>query len=167
MAVPEVAEAVEAASGANIVDEENSEKRPQLNQVHLGSGVKCNKVAYEDAQNVSAPAKFVSIMSVGIWGYEHLSKRCVKQTKHVKDDRLEMSPVKVGILKSYFIKWLEKNGYRDNSRQHELQQLNVYLGRAITAAQKHINLPLNQRKRKISFTEGNEKNFSKVTILTD
>ncbi|EGI63819.1 hypothetical protein G5I_07781 [Acromyrmex echinatior] len=63
--VPEISEADEATFEVNqTVDEKNGRKNPKKpNQISFGNGMKCNKIAYED---VLSPAKFVSIMSIGM-----------------------------------------------------------------------------------------------------
>lgn len=57
-----------------------------------------------------------------------------------KESRPLATPQKVQVVQRSFKRWLQMHGYQNQALLNELKLLNVYLGRAITGARRHLKL---------------------------
>ena len=107
------------------------------NKVCVRSNVFVSKTVLTAAYQQIQPSRFVLTLCYGIFGYELLSKCCVKVQKNTKN--LVTLPAKVlRVIKDHFQFWLASNQYPEDKIAIEIGRCNGYFRCAINTAKRKI-----------------------------
>lgn len=114
-------------------DTSSDDDENESNDVNLGNGIRIKKLAYQEAQDVLQPSRFISTICKAIYTIDELATKTTRKTAGL--DRALISPEKKAVIKSSFKKWLKSN-FSKERRQLEVLNINSYINRATDGARK-------------------------------
>lgn len=100
--------------------------------VMLDRGVQCKTTAYMDAYMIGSASRFVGILSIGIYGMEDLSTRCVREQKNTTDNVLDETITSV--IEGELLQMLDAWGKDDEEVKWHIRKRRIYHHAAITSA---------------------------------
>lgn len=90
-------------------------------------------VTLSECKRARNPAKFVKTLAFGVWGYEQLAQRTVREQANT-GDRKPLTPEKTEFVANRMKEWLKHKKCGDVFVAEEMRNVNNYLGRAISSA---------------------------------
>ncbi|XP_057339460.1 putative uncharacterized protein DDB_G0271606 [Microplitis mediator] len=114
---------------------EDEEDQRIIDPVHVRGEIYVSSLSYTEAFRQYKPSKFITVMSHAIWGYRNLALRGVKITKRNQNIKL-LTPEKKVVLEHQYHRFLKKRNLSNEMVIMERNNINTYLGRSITSAEK-------------------------------
>ena len=129
-----------------------AENQAQINfsetedMVTLRRGVICNSLAYKNAYKVSNPSEFITILSVGIYGKEDFSTRCVRTQKNTTG-QLQLDTAKTEVIEEEFYNFLRVKRFTLEQIESHLAKLNRHHHNAISTTRKRLDKEKSEEAR--------------------
>ena len=102
-------------------------------KILLSNEVTCNAKAYRDSIKSKNPIEVIKLLSIGVYGYEDLAKRYVRQQKNTRDN-VEFDEKRSEAIERVFYRYLRLNGYPMQLIKKELSKCSSYHHNAIVCA---------------------------------
>lgn len=107
------------------------------NRVCVKSGISMSKSNLNDAYKQVEPSKFVIEFCYGLFGYEMLSKSCVRDQKNTQGCT-ELPDREVRVMTDHFQFWMATNNYTNDHIRSNILKVNLFCRRAINSSKRKI-----------------------------
>ena len=107
--------------------------------------VTCKSIAYKDAFRSRKPIQVVKKLWYGVYDYEELAKRCLRQQRN-NVSQVTLSPKKVAAVEKEFYRYLRLEEYPGYLLKKELEDVNNYHHDAILCARQKKSRVDKERK---------------------